>query len=191
MLALLRSRGIMTMTPVASAPDVPALVPLIAGGPVKGSWWGHPRGKAIFAAATEVDEHPDALAVKLLAGKVTFVHRALFAPLLRCVTDARWRRRVREALSAAARALDDEITAAGSIAFPANPPKALAELESRLLCLVGSVHTDQGRHATVAEAWRHWARARAVAIPRGSRAAALAALEGVAGVDLLALRDEE
>lgn len=57
---------------------VPALTEAIAGAPIKGSWWGHPEGKRIFAVLSEVQEHEDILACRLLAGKVTLVHRRLW-----------------------------------------------------------------------------------------------------------------
>jgi hypothetical protein len=62
---------------------VPSLAEAVAGGPIRGSWWGHPRGKEIFRAADAASESPDVLVCKLVEGKVTFVHRRLWAPLVR------------------------------------------------------------------------------------------------------------
>jgi hypothetical protein len=49
-----------------------------AGEAVARSWWGHPKSHAMFHAATELGEHEDVLVEKLVAGKVTFVHRSLW-----------------------------------------------------------------------------------------------------------------
>lgn len=56
----------------------PALTEAIAGAPIKGSWWGHPEGKRIFAVLSAVQEHDDILVCRLLAGKLTLVHRRLW-----------------------------------------------------------------------------------------------------------------
>ncbi|WP_342118445.1 hypothetical protein [Pseudoduganella sp. OTU4001] len=56
----------------------PTLTEAIAGAPIKGSWWGHPDGKRIFAVLSEMQEHDDILVCRLLAGKVTLVHRRLW-----------------------------------------------------------------------------------------------------------------
>ncbi len=60
---------------------VPTLTEAIAGAPIKGSWWGHPEGKRIFAVLSEVQEHEDILVCRLLAGKLTLVHRRLWPAL--------------------------------------------------------------------------------------------------------------
>ena len=189
---LLERSGLMTMTLSASAPEVPALVPLVAGGPVRGSWWGHPKGKEIFALATAIDDDPDVLAVKLLDGKVTFVARRLFGALLRCVGDAGWRKTALGALGAAAQALEQRVAGEGEILFDPPPPadlkRALAQLESRLLLATTSVHTANGRHAPRAETWSRWARRVGAKPSPGSRAYALGELETAAGTSLPALR---
>ena len=60
---------------------LPSLAALVAGGPVAGSWWGHPAGKEIFRIAGELDDDPDVTTAKLVAGKVTVVHRKRVAAL--------------------------------------------------------------------------------------------------------------
>ena len=57
----------------------PSLASVIAGAPVRGSWWGHPKGRAIFNASCALER--DAEAPKLVNGKVTFVHRRLWPAL--------------------------------------------------------------------------------------------------------------
>jgi hypothetical protein len=62
---------------------VPSLAEAVAGEPIKGSWWSHPKGKAIFAALSQLDDRDDVKAFKLVDGKVTFVHRRLWPALVR------------------------------------------------------------------------------------------------------------
>jgi hypothetical protein len=59
----------------------PTLTEAIAGAPIEGSWWGHPEGKRIFAVLGAVQEHDDVLLCRLLAGKLTLVHRRLWPAL--------------------------------------------------------------------------------------------------------------
>jgi hypothetical protein len=56
---------------------------MIAGEPIRGSWWGHPAGHAIFAALNSLAESPDVVRTRLLNGKVTLVHRRLWPALVR------------------------------------------------------------------------------------------------------------
>jgi hypothetical protein len=62
---------------------VPSLAEVVAGGPIRGSWWGHPKGKAIFRVAEAVSADPDVLVCTLIGGKVTYVHRRLWPALVR------------------------------------------------------------------------------------------------------------
>jgi hypothetical protein len=66
---------------------VPSVAEAVAGQPIIGSWWAHPRGKAIFAALSEIDDAEDVRCFKLVDGKVTFVHRRLWPALARLASD--------------------------------------------------------------------------------------------------------
>jgi hypothetical protein len=67
----------------AARGPVPSLAEAVAGGPIRGSWWGHPKGKAIFRVAEAVSDDPDVLVCTLIGGKVTYVHRRLWPALVR------------------------------------------------------------------------------------------------------------
>ena len=67
----------------AARGPVPNLAEAIAGGPIRGSWWGHPKGKEIFRAAEAICESPDVLVCKLIGGKITYVHRRLWPALVK------------------------------------------------------------------------------------------------------------
>ncbi len=66
---------------------VPSLAQEIAGEPIVGSWWSHPKGKQIFEVLSAVDEDVDVRAFKLVDGKVTFVHRRVWPALVRLARD--------------------------------------------------------------------------------------------------------
>jgi hypothetical protein len=57
---------------------LPSIASLVAGGPITGSWWGHPAGRAIFAVAASLASSPDSLVTKLVSAKITYVHRRLW-----------------------------------------------------------------------------------------------------------------
>ena len=67
----------------AKGDEVPTLAEDIAGGPIRGSWWCHPRGRQIFAATRRKRESSDILVCRLLNGKITYVHRRLWPALVR------------------------------------------------------------------------------------------------------------
>ena len=67
----------------AARGPAPSLAEAVAGGPIRGSWWGHPKGREIFRVAAAVSESPDILVCKLVDGKVTYVHRRLWPALVK------------------------------------------------------------------------------------------------------------
>jgi len=175
-LALVRRAGVVTQTPVR---DLRSLTFEVTGETIRGSWWSHPLGKVIFSLATALDESPEVAVVKLVEGKVTFVHRTLFAPLYRVVTDAGWRTKAMRALSSDAQKLSKEVEKIGELRLdalprslklgqvggspPPNPAakkslaKARNELETRLLVHSEQEHTDSGAHQTRLRTWERWA----------------------------------
>ena len=68
---------------VSAHGPVPCLVEAIAGGPVRGSWWGHPEAHAIYRVLEDVYDSPQVLVCRLVRGKVTLVHRRLWPALVR------------------------------------------------------------------------------------------------------------
>ena len=67
----------------AAAGPVPSLAETVAGGPIRGSWWAHPHSHQIFKITRAVRESKDVLVCRVVNGKVTYVHRQLWAPLVR------------------------------------------------------------------------------------------------------------
>lgn len=79
-LAFVERHGIVLQ---AARGPVPSLAEAIAGGPIRGSWWGHPKGHEIFRVAEAVSDSPDVLICKLVGDKVTYVHRRLWPALVK------------------------------------------------------------------------------------------------------------
>ena len=79
-LAFVEKRGIVLES--ARGP-VPSLAETIAGEPIRGSWWGHPKGNTIFACSRAIRASNDVLTCRLIDGKVTYVHRRLWPALAR------------------------------------------------------------------------------------------------------------
>ena len=67
----------------AARGPVPSLAEAIAGGQIRGSWWGHPKAHEIFRVADAISESADVLVCKLVEGKVTYVHRRLWPALVK------------------------------------------------------------------------------------------------------------
>jgi hypothetical protein len=79
-LAFVKRHGVVLQ---AARGPVPSLAEAVAGGPIRGSWWGHPKGQEIFRAASAICESPDVLVCKMVEGKVTYVHRRLWPALVK------------------------------------------------------------------------------------------------------------
>jgi hypothetical protein len=62
---------------------VPSLAAAVAGEPIHGSWWEHPKGRDIFRCSRAVRDATDILVCRLVNGKITYVHRRLWPALAR------------------------------------------------------------------------------------------------------------
>ncbi len=79
-LALVATHGVVLES--ARGP-VPSLAEAVAGEPIRGSWWAHPKGNEIFVCSRAVRESADVLVCRLVGGKVTYVHCRLWPALVR------------------------------------------------------------------------------------------------------------
>jgi hypothetical protein len=79
-LAFVKLHGVVLQSARGPAPS---LAEAIVGGTIRGSWWAHPRGREIFRVAEAVSENADILVCKLVGGHVTYVHRRLWAALVK------------------------------------------------------------------------------------------------------------
>jgi hypothetical protein len=81
---LVENQGLMLASARGGIPNVAEAV---AGAPIVGGWWAHPKGKAIFAALSEIDDSVDIRCFKLVDGKITFAHRRVWPALVRLGRD--------------------------------------------------------------------------------------------------------
>lgn len=79
-LAFVEQHGVVL---VSAKGPVPTLTEAVAGEPIKGSWWSHPKSHQIWAILEIVTESKDVLVCRLVKGKVTLVHRRLWPALVR------------------------------------------------------------------------------------------------------------
>lgn len=149
---------------LVSDQDFPSVGQTITQKQRKGSWWSYPEAHTIFAVNNMLEDHPDVLIMKLISGKVTFVHRELWARIYSiAVARENWQMKP---LSSAARALlkrvDAEQTSESGVLgkkFDSKPNDAARELEFHLLIHTKQVHTEKGAHAKILETWDQWAKA--------------------------------
>jgi len=78
-LAWVKKNGIAVESARAS---VPSLAQVIAGEPLRGSWWAHPKGSEIFLLSRTIRRSPDVLVCRLVDGKITYVHRRMWPVLV-------------------------------------------------------------------------------------------------------------
>jgi hypothetical protein len=170
--AQLKQQGLLLL----NDPVLPNVCALVVGERVRGSWWAHPRAQEIFNVYDGLEDHPDVLITKLVSGKVTYVHRPLWAQVLAaCCARRPWQM---DGLSPAARKLLAAVDHA-----PVEPgrerSKAASELEARMLVYSAQFHSESGAHVRRLESWRHWSQ-RSGASDKGlSCSAASAELERV------------
>jgi hypothetical protein len=80
LMARLRRSGVLLQ---AARGPVPNVAELVAGEPIRGSWWSHPRSHEIFDAINRLRSSPAVVATRLIDGKVTLIHRRLWPAVVR------------------------------------------------------------------------------------------------------------
>lgn len=145
--ALLERHGLLLLQDSA----LPNVAALVAGAPIRGSWWGHPASKQIYDVVLAL-EH-EVMTTKLVDGKVTFVHRRLWPALVAVGNErAAWQT---AGLSDAASELLAAVDAAPVVRASGAAAK---ELETRLLVASSQVHTEEGAHALELVTWKRFAK---------------------------------
>jgi hypothetical protein len=144
-------------------PVLPCLATLVAGEPIRGSWWGHPAGKAIYALSDELQRRPDVMVVKLVGGKLTYIHERLWPALLGvAMAQEAWQS---TKLSAESKWLLSRMAEKGRIRLDQmlhadwaarDLARAAKLLESRLLVYSEEFETERGAQTRSLETWEHW-----------------------------------
>jgi hypothetical protein len=141
---------------------LPSVTTIVAGEPIRGSWWGHPAGHEIYETLRELEQSPDVAFVRLLNGKVTLLHRRLWPTFFALVSRQRaWQM---NGLDETAKALHAFVERSGEIrvdrlpaGFPGSPGSwriTARKLESRLLIDTDNIHTESGRHVLLLRSWK-------------------------------------
>jgi len=79
-LAFVERHGVVLVSARGAAPR---LAEAIAGEPIKGSWWAHPRGRQIFRVLQALNDAPEVLVCRLVDDKLSLVHQRLWPALVR------------------------------------------------------------------------------------------------------------
>ena len=157
--AQLQDEGLLLL----SDADFPNVTGLITGERVRGSWWSHKQSQDIFVVSEMLEDHPDVMTMKLLSGKVTFVHRELWNRIYSIgVAREEWQlKKLSPNASKLLKMLDD----AGSLQTDKvadqvrpKPGEAARELELRLLVYARQMHGESGAHLKILETWNAWAK---------------------------------
>ena len=148
-IAKLKEHGLL----LQSDANLPNVCALAAGAPVRGSWWAHPRSHEIYRLNCELAAHPDVLVNKLISGKITYLHRALW-PAVIAIGRAQESWQI-DCLSDDARNLLAEV-GRKPIQTDRRVSKPASELERNLLVYSEQFHTEAGAHARRLESWDHW-----------------------------------
>jgi len=166
----LESTGLLLKTD----PKLPNVCAMVAGGPVSGSWWAHPKSHEMFRVLCALAEHPDVMVTKLVSGKDTFVHRALW-PCVLAIGMSRepWQM---GALGAEDRDLLARVDQEGELTTSG---RAAGALEQALLVHGEQVHTDAGAHAKRLRSWRQWIEGSGVEAPEIDASTARGSIETV------------
>lgn len=144
---------------------LPSVVGLIAG-KVRGSWWAHEKSREIYGILERLESDPDATIVKLVSGKLTFIHRRLWSDLLVvCKGKEEWQT---GDLSPLARGLLAMVEKEGEVRTDRIPKyrnrkalsKAVHALENNLLVFSEDIHTETGAHAKILRSSAAWSSAR-------------------------------
>ena len=159
---------------------LPSVTSIVAGEPVRGSWWGHPKGREVFRVLTELEEN--VAFAKLVARKVTLVHRRLWGALA-AVGSSReaWQT---TGLARDAATILAHVEEQGRVSVPDLEPSGkrtlaavVTELEHRLLVYSAQEHSPSGKHIRVLTSWRPWSESVGVASELPPIAEARAAFE--------------
>jgi hypothetical protein len=143
-----------------SDPVLPSLVTLIAEKPVKGSWWGHPKGHLIYNLSQKIEDDPDILTIKLINKKITYLHKRHWNAFFSLVTSkSDWQLK---GLSISHRSLMEMVQKNGSIraddnSFNKTPTeigKIAAKLEEKAIVYSQGLHTNSGKHVRLLKSWK-------------------------------------
>ena len=139
----------------------PNIVTYIVGRKIKGSWWGHPLANPIYNGLNWLEKNKIFLSVKLIDGKVTYLHKSLISDFYSIVKKPRdWQLKnlkeddlkMLQHISQNSIIFSDDET----LKLVVNEPKKnLSTLEKKLLIHSVEVHTSSGMHVKKIMTWKN------------------------------------
>ncbi len=151
---------------LASDALLPSVASIVAGEPIRGSWWAHSASQEIYHVSEDLSKHPDITVVKLVSGKDTYVHRSLWPAVFAIgIAHEPWQldglsrtaREILEVVASRGQVLTREVPWLGG-AKKDSPGESARQLARKLLVHGEEVHTETGAHAKQLESWQHWAK---------------------------------
>jgi hypothetical protein len=139
----------------------PNIVSKIVGKRIQGSWWGHPLANPIYNGLGWLEHNRNVLVIKLLDGKVTYVHESLFADIYSIVAEPRdWQLKKLKSdelalfkyISKKAKVVSDDSKLKDLVE---DSKKSFATLEKKLLVYSQEEHTASGKHVKEFMAWKN------------------------------------
>lgn len=138
---------------------LPSLTGIVAGKPVKGSWWGHPKGNLMYNLSNELMWEKDILTVKLINHKITFIQKRHWDALFAIVSEqSPWQMK---GLAVTHKNLLKQVTQNKLLRAdnpklkktPSEVGKLANKLEERLLLYSEGIHTASGKHVRQLSSW--------------------------------------
>jgi hypothetical protein len=145
---------------------LPSVTSLVAGEPVTGSWWSHPKANSIYNALGEIEDQ--VATVKLVRRKETLIARRLWSDLVG-VGASRQQWQMKGLDPDADRLLAAIQSSDTPIAVDKTERNLAKDLANRLLVYATEVHTSAGHHVKNYWSWQLWASSRGIA-PAGDAA---------------------
>jgi hypothetical protein len=139
----------------------PNIVTKIVGQSIAGSWWGHPLANPIYNGLQWLEDTPSVLVLKLISGKVTYLHESLFSDIYSIVVEPRdWQlKKLNEEDLKLLKYLSkkEKVSAEDRnvIELVKDPKKSFVKLEKKLLVHSEEVHTATGKHVKEFRVWKN------------------------------------
>lgn len=144
----------------------PSIVGFVTGEKIKGTWWGHKKGHEIFSISRKIRDKDDILVVKLISGKVTYIHKRLWTDLISIlIAKENWQvdklstdgNRALKLVERSGTIRADHLEAETRNQFKKKDfYKAINEIEKVLLIYCNEVHTEKGSHSRLLKTWNQF-----------------------------------
>lgn len=138
----------------------PNIINEITGQKILGSWWGHTQANSIYNGLMWLGHHRPVLTIKLLDGKVTYIHESRHLDIYSIVCQPRdWQTKKLkddelQLLNFVLKKKEITIDDLKSIKPIKEIKKSFVNLEKNLLIYATEEHTDSGRHKKKYMSWK-------------------------------------